>query len=213
MTYVMCGKQYNDGSWNMIFFASGVGFPLHPEIFYFITHNDSAAHQDRCRRCRILTRDLCPWSLVSYQWATTSPISHHISREPPHLPESHHISSEPQHLQWATTSPSEPLHLQWATTSPSEPPHLQWATTSPSEPPHLPVSHHISWNIPGTLYINQRRTAKNGVQEVLEIIKYDVRDVWELYKMTFMKCGKQINMTHAWCVVNRAGNTHSYSHS
>ena len=35
-----------------LFFASGVGFPLYLEIFYFI-HNDPAAHQDHCGRCRI----------------------------------------------------------------------------------------------------------------------------------------------------------------
>ena len=38
-------------------------------------HYDPAAHQDHCGRCRIRckTQDLCPRSLVRYQWATTSP--------------------------------------------------------------------------------------------------------------------------------------------
>ena len=30
-------------------------------------HNDPAAHQDHCDKCRIRTRDLCPRSLVHYQ--------------------------------------------------------------------------------------------------------------------------------------------------
>ena len=54
------------------FFAPGEGFPLYPEIFYFI-HNDPAAHQDHCGRCRIRTRELCPSRLVRYYWAITSP--------------------------------------------------------------------------------------------------------------------------------------------
>ena len=49
-----------------IFFASGVGFPLYPEMFYIHYHNDPAAHQDHCGRCRIQTWDLCPRSLVHY---------------------------------------------------------------------------------------------------------------------------------------------------
>ena len=37
-----------------------------------LLYNDPAAHQDHCARCRIWTQDLCPRSLVRYQWATTS---------------------------------------------------------------------------------------------------------------------------------------------
>ena len=55
-----------------VFFASGVGFPLYPELFATLWHNEPAAHQDHCGRCRIRTRDFWPRSLVHYQWATTS---------------------------------------------------------------------------------------------------------------------------------------------
>ena len=52
------------------FLAPGGGSPLYPEIFTLV-HNDPAAHQDHCGRCRIQTRDLCARSLVqSYQRAT-----------------------------------------------------------------------------------------------------------------------------------------------
>ena len=47
-----------------------------PQVLY----NDPAALQYQCWRCRIRTRDLCLRSLASYQWATTSLLSHHISR-------------------------------------------------------------------------------------------------------------------------------------
>ena len=55
------------------FFASGVGFPLYPENYSTLLHNDHVAHQDHCGKCRIQTWDLCPRSLVRYQWATISP--------------------------------------------------------------------------------------------------------------------------------------------
>ena len=41
--------------------------------FSTLWHNDPAEHHVHCGRCRIRTRDLCPWSMVRYQWATTSP--------------------------------------------------------------------------------------------------------------------------------------------
>ena len=63
----------------IFFFASGIGFPLYPEIFYII-HNDPAAHQDYSGRYRIRTRNLSPRSPVRYQWTTTSLISHHKSK-------------------------------------------------------------------------------------------------------------------------------------
>ena len=46
-------------------FASGVGFPLFSTLrFSTLFHNDPAAHQDHCGRCRIRTPNLCPRSLV-----------------------------------------------------------------------------------------------------------------------------------------------------
>ena len=85
----------------VVFFASGVGFSLFPEIFYIISQWSCSA-SDYCGRCRIRTRDLCPRNLVRYQWATTSlqwattspTMSHHISPMSHHIsPMSHHISS------------------------------------------------------------------------------------------------------------------------
>ena len=113
----------------VLFFSSGIC----PEISTL--HNDPAAHQDHCVRCRIWTRNLCP------QKSGGLLMSHHISEM------SHHISKMSHHIsQWANRSPHEPPHLHmshhistWATTSPHEPPHLHmshqistWATTSPS---------------------------------------------------------------------------------
>ena len=49
------------------FFLSHVYVSLSTLRFSTLFHNDSAAHQDHCRRCRIRTRDLC-------------------TDEPPHLP-------------------------------------------------------------------------------------------------------------------------------
>ena len=40
---------------------------------FTVLHNDPAAPQDYCGRCRIRTPDLCPRSLARGQWATTSP--------------------------------------------------------------------------------------------------------------------------------------------
>ena len=77
------------------FFGLRWRFPPLPWVFT-VLHNDPAAPQDHCGRCRNRIRDLCLRSLAHYQWATTSP------------PMNHHISD-----QWATTSP-----YQWATTSP-----------------------------------------------------------------------------------------------
>ena len=81
-------------------------------------------------------------------WATTSPMSHHISYMSHHIScELHHISYEPPHLLY------EPPHLQWATISPMshhisyEPPHLLWATTSPIWATISPLSHHISTSV------------------------------------------------------------------
>ena len=53
--------------------ASGGGFPLYPQI-YTVLHNDPAAPQDHCGRCRIRTRDLCLRSMARYG-----------TNEPPHL--------------------------------------------------------------------------------------------------------------------------------
>ena len=78
----------------IFFFASGVYVFLSTLRFSTLFHNDPAAHQDHCGRCRIRTRDICLRSLVRYQWVTTSP------NEPPHLQMSHHIS------RWATISPT-----------------------------------------------------------------------------------------------------------
>ena len=36
-------------------------------LSFTVLHNDPAAHQDHCGRCRIRTQDLCPKSLVSFQ--------------------------------------------------------------------------------------------------------------------------------------------------
>ena len=90
--------------------------------------------------------------------ATTYPMSHHISYEPPHIlwattyPISNHISYEPPHILWANTSAQEPPHILWATTYPMshhisyEQPHILWATT-------YPMSHHISYEPPHILYV------------------------------------------------------------
>ena len=45
------------------FFVSGVGFSLTLR-FTTLFHNDPAAHQDHCGRCRIRTPNLCPRSQV-----------------------------------------------------------------------------------------------------------------------------------------------------
>ena len=48
-------------------------FPFLPWVFLnTLLHNDPAAHQDHCGRCRIRTKDQFPKSLVRYQRATTS---------------------------------------------------------------------------------------------------------------------------------------------
>ena len=46
------------------FFCFRGRFPSLPWDFFYIIHNDPAAHQDHCRRCRIPTRDLGLRSLV-----------------------------------------------------------------------------------------------------------------------------------------------------
>ena len=45
------------------FFCLRGGFPTLPWDFSTLLHNDPAAHQNNCGRCRIRTRDLCPKSL------------------------------------------------------------------------------------------------------------------------------------------------------
>ena len=78
---------------NGSFLVSGLGFPLYPKIFYCTYHNDSAAHQDHCGRCRTWTRDLCPRSLMCYQRKSHHiTVNHHISVK------SHHITVKPPHL-------------------------------------------------------------------------------------------------------------------
>ena len=67
------------------FLASGVGFPLSPLRFSTLLTKDPAAHQNHCGRCWIRTQDLCPRSLVRYQWTTTFPY------EPPHLEKMHTV--------------------------------------------------------------------------------------------------------------------------
>ena len=60
---------------NFIFFCLrgvGISWTFSTLRFSTLLHNDHAAHQDHYGRCRICTRDLCPWSLLRYQWATTS---------------------------------------------------------------------------------------------------------------------------------------------
>ena len=42
-----------------LFFLSHVYVSLSTLRFSTLFHNDPAAHQDHCRRCRIRTRDLC----------------------------------------------------------------------------------------------------------------------------------------------------------
>ena len=61
------------------FFGLRWRFPPLPWDFT-VLHNDPAAHQDHCCRCRIRIRDHCPRSLARYQWVTTS-----TTNEPPHL--------------------------------------------------------------------------------------------------------------------------------
>ena len=51
-----------------VLFASGVGFPLYPEMFCFIT-TILQTLQDHCGRCRIRTWYLCLRSLVRYQFS------------------------------------------------------------------------------------------------------------------------------------------------
>ena len=46
------------------FFCFRSRFPSLPWDFFYIIHNDPAAQQDHCRRCRIRTRDLGLRSLV-----------------------------------------------------------------------------------------------------------------------------------------------------
>ena len=62
-----------------IFFCLSGRFPSLPWVVYTLLHNDPAAHQDHCGRCRIRTRDLCPWSLVRNQWTTTFPCNVHCT--------------------------------------------------------------------------------------------------------------------------------------
>ena len=84
-----------------LFFTSGVGFPLYPEILYFITMI--------LQHIRIIVGEAGyePGTSAPEVWCTTN---HHISIELSHLqraitsPMSHHIFNEPPHLQWATTS-------------------------------------------------------------------------------------------------------------
>ena len=59
------------------YFASAVGFPLYPEIFYIISQWP-AAHQNHCGRCRFEPRTLAP-----EVWCATD--------EPPHLPRIQYI--------------------------------------------------------------------------------------------------------------------------
>ena len=57
-----------------LFFCLRSWFPSLPLRFSTLLHNDPAAHQDHCGRCRIRTRDLCPRRLGPLgQRATTSP--------------------------------------------------------------------------------------------------------------------------------------------
>ena len=55
---------------------------FHFQIFFYLRfsllHNDPAVHQEHCGRCWIQTQDICPTSLVRYQWATTS--QHHLQK-------------------------------------------------------------------------------------------------------------------------------------
>ena len=59
-----------------LFFFFGPQVEVPPSTLRFtVLHNDPAAPQDRCGRCRIQTQDLCARSLARYQ------MSHHISQE------------------------------------------------------------------------------------------------------------------------------------
>ena len=53
---------------------------------FTVLHNDPAAPQDHCGRCRIWTLEFCPRSLARYQWTTTSHMSHRIQQKRRPLP-------------------------------------------------------------------------------------------------------------------------------
>ena len=61
-----------------IFFGLRWSFPSLPWDFA-VLHNDPAGPQDHCGRCQIQTWDLCPRSLLRYQWANTSHIFKQIT--------------------------------------------------------------------------------------------------------------------------------------
>ena len=51
-----------------------------PSVQSTLLHKDLVEQQYHCGRCRIPTRDLSPTHLMSYQWATTSPMSYLVKQ-------------------------------------------------------------------------------------------------------------------------------------
>ena len=109
------GQLAQGDSFDKKIFCLGFSFSLFPEIFYIITQWSCSPSGSLWEKMDSNPGPL-PRCLMRYQWATTSPMSLHISNEPPYL-------------QWAF------IYLQWASISPvslhisSELPRLQWATT------------------------------------------------------------------------------------